>query len=400
MLRDVILVFILIASSLFGKIIESSKSSEDLISLFNETQKDPSNQKRSTPYLKVIQSNTEKRSTLVYRCRYVSCISITHSVGSATSATGTVEVSKEQNLITVNDINSKIKEITALILSLDIESPQVLVEALVIEVRMSDGMEWDAGFKISDDNQSSFGTLLGGTSGFPGTAGNYPTSSGTWFDLFNTPNEWFAINSRLRWLQSNNKAKILSSPYIFVSLGESATVSTGTDLPLLNVSVNNGVSQESVYYKRTGVKLRVTPVLINQDTITLQVQPEVTSFVSSSKLSETTEAPIISVRNIDTKLNVTDGGVVIMGGLHSREHINDQEKTPYLSKIPLLGNIFKGHSKKVEKVQLIFILKVSIRSDTTVNLFRNLNTTQSQMEEAGEILEESILSNPSKARKK
>ena len=183
-------------------------------------------------------------------------------------------------------------------------------------------------------------------------------------------------------------------------MGEPATVSTGTDLPLLNVSVNNGVSQESVYYKRTGVKLRVTPVLINQDTITLQVQPEVTSFVSSSKLSESTEAPIISVRNIDTKLNVTDGGVVIMGGLHSRERISDQEKTPYLSNIPLLGNLFKGHSKKEEKVQLIFILKVSIRSDTTVNLFKNLDTTQSQMEEAGEILEESILSNPSKTGKK
>lgn len=110
----------------------------------------------------MIQSNTEQRSTLIYRCRHVSCTSITHSVESAISATGTVEVSKEQNLITINDINSKIKEITELILALDIESPQVLVEALVIEVRMSEGMEWDAGFKISDDNQSSFGTILGG----------------------------------------------------------------------------------------------------------------------------------------------------------------------------------------------------------------------------------------------
>ena len=161
----------------------------------------------------------------------------------------------------------------------------------------------------------------------------------------------------MRWLQNNNKAKILSSPYIFVSLGESATVSTGTDLPILNVSVNNEVSQESVDYKRTAVKLRVTPVLINQNTITLQVQPEVTSFVRSSNLSESTEAPIISVRNINTKLKVTDGGVVIMGGLHSREYISDQEKTPYIHKIPIIGNLFKGYSKKEEKVQLFLFLK-------------------------------------------
>jgi len=352
-------------------------------------------------YLRIIASKTSDRSTLIYRCRHVTARSITDSVESATSPTGTVETSDDQNMITVNDVNDQLDEIREIILALDQRGPQVLVEAQIVEVQMGDGTEWDSAFNMSyydkdKDAISSIGSVLGGTKGYPGLLGRYPEESGGWMDLFPLNKELsngdiIKINAKLKWLQSNDKAEILSSPNLLVDLGATATVSTGTDQPLLNVSVNNGVSQESVYYKRTGVNLRVTPELINSDTVTLQVRPEVTSVVGYATLSSSSEPPIVSVRNIETKLNVRDGGVVMMGGLYSSKDIESKERVPYLSNIPFLGYLFRSSSTRQEQVQLVFLLKVTIIQGTVASQLTNLDTTQRDVRGVGAILRQSVV---------
>lgn len=341
-------------------------------------------------YLRVIPSRTGDRSTLIYRCRHVAVKSITDSVESATTTTGIVETSADQNMLTVNDENAQIEELRELILALDSRGPQVLVEAQIVEVQMGDSEEWDTGLNINYDGESSGGFMLGGSRGFP-SPGEYPDTSGGWASIVGSPSDMLEINARLRWLQSTDKAEILSSPNLLVDLGATAAVSTGTDQPLLNVSINNGVSQESVYYKRTGVNLRVTPLLINDDTVTIEVRPEVTSVVGTAALSASTEAPLISVRNIDTKLNVKDGGVVMMGGLYSSKDIESEERVPFLSAIPLIGRLFKGQRMSQEQVQLIFLLKVTIVPDSLDSLLDNLDSTRRQMKAASGALADSLV---------
>lgn len=357
-------------------------------------------------YLKVIASKTSERSTLIYRCRHVSAKSITDSVESATSPIGTVETSEEQNMITVNDINTQIDELKNLILSLDTRGPQVLVEAQIVEVQMGDSMEWDSGLNVSYYDQgkgttSSIGAVVGERLGFTdfnssatqdsGTTSNYPSANGGWFDLSPINSELsngdiLKVNTKLKWLKSNNKAEILSSPNLLVDLGTTASVSTGTDQPLLNISVNDGVTQESVYYKRTGVNLRVTPELINNDTVTISVRPEVTSVIKTENLSATSKAPVISVRNIDTKLNVKDGGVVMMGGLFSSKNIESEEKVPYLSDIPIIGHLFRSTSSEEVEIQLLFLLKVTIIPHEQDYVLSNMDNSKRQVKGAAQIL--------------
>ena len=352
-------------------------------------------------YMKVIPSRTSERSTLIYRCRYVAADSITYSVESATSPTGTVETSDDQNMITINDVNEQIDELKDLLLALDTRGPQVLVEAQIIEVQMGDGTELDSAFGMSyydvdKDATSTMGSVLGGTKGYPDDVkGGYPEEGGAWFNLFPLNTELsngdiIKINAKLKWLQTKDRAEILSSPNLLVDLGTTATVSTGTDQPLLSVSVNNGVSQEEVYYKRTGVNLRVTPLLLNEDTVTLEVRPEVTSVVGYATLSSSSEPPIISVRNIETKLNVSDGGVVMMGGLYSSKDIESDEKVPFLGDIPLLGYLFRSKTTSQTQVQLVFLLKVSIVPEATVSQLDNMDNTKRDVEGVGEILEKQI----------
>ncbi|NLX27091.1 MAG: type II secretion system protein GspD [Lentisphaerae bacterium] len=373
------------ASFTYAQETENPTISKALENLFNKSTTEANLPEEKPLYLKIVPSQTSDRSTLIYRCRYIKAKSIIDSIESATSPTGTVETSDEQNIITINDENAQLNEIQELLLSLDIPTPQVLVEAEIIEVQMGNGSEWDAGLSLGYDG-SSAGALLGGMKGYPLAGALYPTENGTWIDIVGDIQDNVDINARLRWLENNDKAEILSSPNLLVDLGTTATVSTGTDQPLLNVSVNNGVSQESVYYKRTGVNLRVTPQLINKDTVTLQVCPEVTSVVGYATLSASSEPPIISVRNIDTKLNVKDGGVVMMGGLYSSKDIESEERVPILSSIPFIGRLFRSTTVTQEQVQLIFLLKVTIVPDSLETVLNNLDTSKQDVKGASEVL--------------
>ena len=352
-------------------------------------------------YLKIVPSRTQPRSTIIYRCRHVVANSIVYSMESATSPSGTVETSDDQNMITINDVNEQIDELKELVLALDSRGPQVLVEAQIVEVQMDDSMEQDAALNMSyydkdKDATSTFGSVLGGVRGYPSdTAGGYPEDSGGWVNLFPLNKELsngdiIKINAKLKWLKTHDKAEILSSPNLLVDLGSTATVSTGTDQPLLSVSVNNGVSQEEVYYRRTGVNLRVTPLLVNNDTVTLEVRPEVTSVVGYATLSSSSEPPIISVRNIETKLNVSDGGVVMMGGLYSSKDIETEEKVPFLGDLPLLGYFFRSKTSSQQQVQLVFMLRVSIVGDGTHRLLSNMDQTKRDVQSIGQTLENEI----------
>lgn len=394
MKRQTATILLLSASLSFGQQPESQPISTALGELFDTADTQAKLPTEQAVYLKIIPSKTADRSTLIYRCRHVSAKSITDSVESATSPTGTVETSDDQNMITINDTNDQLDEIKELILSLDVRGPQVLVEAQIIEVQMGDGSEWDTGLNVTYDLDSSAGMLLGGTRGYPSNGGLYPEESGGWVDVLGSSDDLLKVNARLRWLKTNDKAEILSSPNLLVDLGTMASVSTGTDLPLLNVTVNNGVSQESVYYKRTGVNLRVTPQLINNDTVTIQVRPEVTTVVGYATLSVSSEAPIISIRNIDTKLNVQDGGVVMMGGLYSSKDIDRTERVPILSSIPFLGHFFRSTTTSQEQVQLIFLLKVTIVPNSTGMILSNLDSSKRELKGAGEILKNSINPEP------
>lgn len=405
-----VLSLVLAASATLAQSQEPKPISKALEELFNDASTQRKMPVAKPQYLKIIKSKTSERSTLIYRCRHVSAKSITDSVESATSSTGTVEVSDEQNMITVNDINDQMEELQNLILSLDDRGPQVLVEAQIVEVQMGDTDQWDAGFNMSyyDSNKgttSSIGAAVGERNGFSDfegnpthdstSAGNYPNNNGGWFDLLPLNKELsngdiVKVNTKLSWLKNNNKAEILSSPNLVVDLGSTASMSTGTDQPLLNVTINNGVSQESVYYKRTGVNLRVTPELINDQTVTIQVRPEVTSVIRTETLSQTSRAPVISVRNIDTKLNVQDGGVIMMGGLFSSKDIETEEKVPYFCDLPYIGKLFRSTYKEEVEIQLIFLLKVSIIPDGQGMVLANFDRSKSDVKHVAEALEESL----------
>ncbi len=339
-------------------------------------------QSNAKPYLKIIPSD-QGRSTLIYRCRNTNSKSLIDSIESVVSKVGIVEESTDENLIIVNDISSKMDELKKLILALDVTAPQILVEAKIIEVYMQDQfdrqLEWDV-------NKGT--PVAGGGEGSTGGLADF-RASGSQPDVFSfTPftsgisGSFGNFHFLMNWLQTVNDAKILSSPNLAVSLGSTGSIVTGEDLPIPSTSFSNGATNTSISYKRTGITLKVTPVRINDDIVRLEVSPEVSTVTRTEKIAQndqTTDIPVVSVRNVKTELNVKNGEIIMLGGLYSSEEIATEKKIPYLGDIPYLGWFFRAESNSTALKQLIFFLKVTVidsGDETFVDLEGNAESLQ------------------------
>ncbi len=342
------------------------------------------------PYLQVIRGG-DNRSTLVYRCRNTKSKSIIDSIESVISRSGTVEESKDENMLVINDTSEKVEEVRQVIAALDVTVPQVLVEAKVIEVYTQDQLEkeieWDYNKGTRLDGGQEGITSFPAAATQPAVFDFSPFSAGI-------SGSYHRLHYFMKWLQTVNDAKILSSPNLTVSLGSTASIVTGEDLPIQSTSTTGSTVNTDIKYKRTGIQLQVTPIRINSNSVRLSVTPEVSTVTRYENFNET-RTPVVSIRNVKTELSVRDGEIIMLGGLYSSEELNNEKKVPFLGDIPFLGWLFTSVDKSTVLKQLVFFLKVTIidkSSDTFVDLERNAT----ELREASEIMKNSAELYPTK----
>jgi len=179
------------------------------------------------------------------------------------------------------------------------------------------------------------------------------------------------LQAALRWLNTSSDAKILAAPNVIADLGTEATMSTGEDLPYMENSVTNSAVTQSAQFKRTGISLKIKPTLINKDVVQLEINPQITIAVRYEKFSATSgsgesksevvnNVPVVSVRNITSRLTAADGEIIMLGGLYSSETQEELRKMPFFSDLPLLGEFFTAKNAYTYDKQLLFFMKVHI----------------------------------------
>jgi type II secretory pathway component GspD/PulD (secretin) len=321
------------------------------------------------PYLHVVPGE-DGRSTLIYRCRFVKAAILVDAMESIISSTGMVEKAESQNLIIVNDLSAKMDELRLAVQVLDVNSPQILVEAKVVEVFVDEGMERELEaeyqkYDAAENLTSTFGTSLGDPSPnpLPGQGGGFdffPYSSGR------EGGDTNRMRIFLRWLEHARDVRILSSPNLIVDLGTTASIITGEEIPIQSSQVVGGAVSTSIEFKRIGVKLNVTPEIINPDEVRLTVNPDVSTvsrFVTFQQAGVTFNNPIVSIRNVRTTLTVKDGEIIMLGGLYASEEITSVRRPPYVKNIPLLAELLSSKSESKVLTQLVFFLKVHILAE-------------------------------------
>ena len=330
------------------------------------------------PYLVVTDVENEnpeapKRSVIVYRFRFVDADSAKDAIEAALAESGTCETSPNQNTVVINVLRDKVPTVKATLLALDVPLPQVLVETQIIEVSTQQGEQRDVKFQYTHFDA---GTNTTSTYGYSLNSPTQKTTTGesSGFDFFpvalgKAGESTSTLEAALRWLTTSSDARILAAPNVIADLGMKASMSTGEDLPYQENTVTNSAVSQRAKFKRTGIKLNITPTLINNDTVQLEINPEITIAVRYEKFSVSgsnsenpvyNNVPVVSVRNIKTRLTAADGEIIMLGGLYSSEVSESLRKTPFLSDIPLLGELFTAKDATTYDKQLVFFMKVHI----------------------------------------
>ncbi|MFG0320145.1 MAG: type II secretion system protein GspD, partial [Planctomycetota bacterium JB042] len=162
-----------------------------------------------------------------------------------------------------------------------------------------------------------------------------------------------------RAIQNSRNSDVLSAPKMAVLNGHRAVIDTGARIPVQTpvLGASGQLTQVQVKFEETGVKLIVTPYLLMDDMIQIDVTADV-SFVSSFVESGASGIlnPVISQRTASTVVNVRDGQTFGIGGLIATDQIELVTKIPILGDIPILGYLFKTKSVTEQQSQVIFFI--------------------------------------------
>jgi general secretion pathway protein D len=280
-----------------------------------------------------------------------------------------LSVDENRNALIVYSVPEKYAMIADLIDKLDLMPVQVLIEASVMEITLTDklqyGIEW--AIKGKGGNSShSIGTRKG-----LGLA-----SGGLDFSLIADSKDFeLAVNAMVK----DDKVKILSCPRVTVRDGKSASIVVGTEVPVITSealgadSITEGSSDtiRTIQYRTTGITLNVTPMVHSKGVVTLEISQEV-SEAQANKTSEIV-SPMILNRSISTEVVAMDGQTVLMGGLIKENRSDTVVKVPILGDIPFLGNLFKTTSLGGDRTELVIMITPHIiRTSYQIDEMRDL----------------------------
>jgi general secretion pathway protein D len=265
----------------------------------------------------------------------------------------------------------------AVIEQLDVERPQVLVEALIMEVDVSDGTELGFSGLLRTINGDSNYLLRTGTDAATAAALGSSTAAlpvapllGRFFrDTLELDDDDVAtggslIDAVIRLSATDGGTNILSAPHILTSDNEQAEIRVGDNIPIISSRVQQPTGADaglstSVNVERqdVGVTLRVTPQITEGDSLRLEIFQEISAINESLDVGNPEDVGVpLSLRKVENTVVVKDGETVVVGGLVADDYQDTTTKVPWLGDIPILGWAFKTKERTLRKVNLLVFL--------------------------------------------
>ncbi len=307
--------------------------------------------------------------TRVFALNYAQADKISAKIlESVTKGVGSVKVDERTNKIVVTDYPAKLEELATVITAFDEKTPQVLIDAQIIEInpqkdQFSMGVDWDYWLKknvrfvgsmaapaitdITDiPNKLSLGTAAAG-------------------EDISEKGQYKSVIDMLRVI---GETKILSSPRIMALNNQEAKILVGTKEAYITSAVSQtdtaSVTSQTVNFVDVGIKLYVTPTVNRDGFVTMKIKPEVSSAKTSDIISEgeVTQIPIVTTSESETTIMVKDGTTIIIAGLKKDQRIKEVRKIPLLGDIPFLGALARNKKEETIKTELVIFITPHIVS--------------------------------------
>ncbi|MFL5351124.1 type IV pilus secretin PilQ [Archangium sp.] len=300
------------------------------------------------------------------------------------SERGNVTVDTRTNVLIVKDVRANIEKARALVRNLDTQTPQVLIESRIVEANTSFsrelGVQWGGRASASPATGNATGLIFpnsvvvgggieGGAAGVSDTAPNFAVSLPAGVGLgsggalgfsFGSAGGALAINLRLSAAETEGVVKTISAPKVTTLDNNTARISQGVSIPFSQVSASGA----NTTFVEARLSLEVTPHITQDGSILMTInaqnnQPDPANTGANGQ-------PAIQRKEANTQVLVKDGDTTVIGGIYVRRGSTSTAAVPYLSKIPVLGLLFKNHRERDDRQELLIFITPRILNRQTI----------------------------------
>ncbi len=274
-----------------------------------------------------------------------------------------IEVDKALNALIVGGPPKVIEAVESVVRQIDVPRPQVLIEAIFADVSESraftlnsqlTGGKLKIGNALGDRNIITDGDgviqFLGAAFGIAGASdfllGGQASIDGNTIQLL------------IQALRTDTDSRVLSTPSILTLNNEEASIEVSDVLSVdAGTVVSDGVPTTDIERQEFGTELRVTPQITEGDAVRLDIKYK-TEEVGDRSANRA--RPDSKKREIETTVLVNDGDILVLGGLSNESATETQGRVPLLSRIPLLGHLFKNRSSRRDRATLMVFIRPTI----------------------------------------
>ncbi|MCK9419932.1 MAG: type IV pilus secretin PilQ [Nitrospirae bacterium] len=301
------------------------------------------------------------------------------------------------NALVIRDLSLNLDRVARLLKDLDVKMPQVLIEAKIVEVSSNYirelGVQW--GGQYSGTSTRGTTVMSGGTTGgstvsaspLVGSNAFYPLtgdigpsgnayvvnlpanvgagSGGALGISFGKLGGKLALDLQLSAMQTTGNGRILSSPKVMTMNNKEARISSGTDIPIRTVSstantTGGSINTASVQMISASLALSAVPTITNDNRIAMTIKVEKSEPDFSHQVDG---IPTIAKRDATSEVVMNNGETIVLGGILTKSEGESESGVPFLSKIPILGWLFKKKSTFDNQSELMIFITTTIMSE-------------------------------------
>lgn len=290
------------------------------------------------------------------------------------------------NTILVVGRTSEIEKVNGLLDKLDRKPAQVYLATVIGQLTLGDGFDFGFDYLSAVNDRDGAGNNFTGGQNVTGLFGSdtnnripdirtnlanaIPAAAG--LNLYGQIGD--SLDIYVSALETTDRFKVLSRPSVFALNNKKAVITSGSLIPVpaqtvQNLNGNNGGTfTTTIEYRDVVLKLEVVPLINEDGEVNLTI-----AQVNDTVVDETTIAqnivPIIATEQIVTSVNVRDGNTIVLGGLISDSDKRSTSGTPFLSRIPGVGNLFKHNQNSTQRKELlIFIQPTVVTNDNNLRI--------------------------------
>lgn len=263
------------------------------------------------------------------------------------------------NSLLIFATKSEQKMIQEIIAQLDVVQQQVLIEAVIMEVSLSDNLNFGTSAANASSADKGAKRFFGGSKFTEfGSLTNFPGGLPQGFSYYSQLGSW---DLALTAIAGDSTVNVLSRPRIQTSHAVEASIFVGQTVPFITGSTTdiNGGARSTFQNQQVGITLQVLPLINPEGLVVLDIVQQVQQL-GENRLIDNNQVPTTTERNANARVAVRNGETVILGGFISSNKQKTKTGIPYLKDIPLLGSLFSQKVDSNQRVELIVLIRPTV----------------------------------------